>query len=262
MNEEVEVFEVFRVRSNKKDWIEDAIIKEAPLTIFLNGEELVTLLCTPRDQEYLAVGFLATEGFIRKKEDIRDIQIDKTKGIIELEVDNSLMAKTKDFGKRIIPSGCGRGVLFHSIRDTLGCIPAQTNTRISSNKVVNLIRELQRSSFLFKMTGGVHSCALCDTDGIIEFSQDIGRHNALDKVLGRCFLGGVSPEGRIILTTGRVSYEILAKSAKWGIPIIVSRGAATSLAVRLAEKLRVTLIGFARGGRMNIYTHSERITTD
>lgn len=259
MDEQVEKFRVVQLKSGTKEQVEDFAIKETPLTIFLNGEELVTLLCTPNDLRHLAIGFLATEGFIKKEKDIKNIELDIEKGIIKVDVkDLSELAK-ENFTKRMITSGCGKGTIFYNLGDTLGCSIIQSRMEVSHEEIFNLMKKFQKSSSLFRKTGGVHSCALCKDGKILKSKDDIGRHNALDKILGQCFLEGISTYDKLILTTGRISSEILIKGAKWGIPIIVSRGAPTNLAIRLAEKLGITLIGFVRGQRMNIYTHPERI---
>lgn len=259
--EQVENFKVVRVKMDRKERQGDIVVKEAPLTIFLNREELVTLLCTPHDLRYLAIGFLATEGFIKKREDIEDISLDEEKGIIRITAKDTLELAKKAFTKRMITSGCGKGTLFHSIGDTLGCGIVQSGIKnIQHTEIFNLMHKFQRCSTLFRETGGLHSCAICKDRTILKFNEDIGRHNALDKVLGECFLEGISMNDKLVLTSGRVSSEILIKGAKWGISIIISRGAPTNLAIKLAERLGITLIGFVRGQRMNIYTHSERVT--
>jgi len=118
---------------------------------------------------------------------------------------------------------------------------------------------MQRESELYRATGGVHSAALCDNRALLIFSEDIGRHNAIDKIFGKCLIEGIQTDNRVIITSGRISSEILLKIAKRNIPIIVSRSAPTSLAVKLANKLGITLIGFARGKRINIYTNDWRV---
>jgi FdhD protein len=124
------------------------------------------------------------------------------------------------------------------------------------------VKEFQHRSQIYRTTGGVHSAVLCDTGNIIVFSEDIGRHNAVDKIFGECILNGITTDDRIIITSGRVSSEIVLKIARRNVPIIVSKSAPTDLGVRLADNLGVTLVGFVRGRRMNVYTHAGRITTD
>jgi len=163
--------------------------------------------------------------------------------------------------KRLITSGCGRGVSFYSVADVQERPKIESETTISSVNVFALVREFQHRSQIYKTTGGVHSAALCDTGSILLFNEDIGRHNAIDKIFGECVLNGISVDGRVIVTSGRVSSEILLKVVKRDIPVLISRSAPTNLGVRLADDLGVTLIGFVRGERMNVYTNGWRVTT-
>jgi len=136
----------------------------------------------------------------------------------------------------------------------------ESRTEISTQEVFNLVSEFQRRSQVYRATGGVHSAALCDTKSILVFSEDIGRHNAIDKIIGECILNDISTDDHIVITSGRISSEILLKVAKRSIPIVISKSAPTNLGVRLADDLGVTLIGFVRGKRMNVYTNSWRVT--
>lgn len=133
--------------------------------------------------------------------------------------------------------------------------------RAKAVSILNLSNKLNENSQLFKETGGVHSCALCSEEEIIMFHEDVGRHNALDKIVGEAFLKEIPFEDKILITSGRISSEMIIKTAKQRIPIIVSRSAPTELSVGIAKELGITLIGFARGRRMNIYQGEERIIT-
>lgn len=238
--------------------MEDMLALESPLTIYFNDKEIVTMLCTPAYLEELAIGFLVAEGIIREKSDIISSHLDEDKGAIWVEGIEHPLAE-KMFSKRFITTGCGKGMTFYNVLDAQ--IPAvESPFSISTHKVLNFMKEAQYKSSLFKDTGGVHGNALCDENGIIMFRDDIGRHNAADKILGRCFLDEINLAEKILLTTGRISSEILIKVARMGIPIIVSRSAPTALAVKLAEKLGVTVVGFTRANRCNVYTNSQRIT--
>ena len=163
--------------------------------------------------------------------------------------------------KRFITSGCGRGASFYSAADVHEQ-KVESQIGISAIKVFTLVKEFQHRSQVFRTTGGVHSAALCDTKGILIFAEDIGRHNAIDKILGECLLRDISTDDRIIITSGRISSEILLKIAKRNIPMLISKSAPTDLGLRLAHNLGVTLIGFVRGERMNVYTHGWRIATN
>ena len=121
-------------------------------------------------------------------------------------------------------------------------------------------RMLQEKAELFRITGGIHSAALCTPEGVVYFCEDIGRHNAVDKIIGLCLKNSVTIEDKILVTSGRISSEILVKTAKLGIPILISRAAPTTLSIELADKLGITLIGFVRGRRFNVYCHTDRVT--
>jgi len=252
---------IIQFNSGEKSVKKDFIVKEIPFTILVNGQEIVTLLCSPDKLEYLAVGFLLSEGLIKSDTQIKSVNLGKDGHYANVELDGDFQVPQDFFQKRLISSGCGRGSSFYNPRDALDYEPINSDIRISYKQVTDSMRQFQEKSSLFKKTGGVHSAALCNLGEIEIFTEDIGRHNAIDKIFGQCLLKGISTEDKVILTSGRISSEILIKVAKGKIPIIISRAAPTDLAVGLAEKMRVTLIGFVRGKRMNIYTHSFRINS-
>jgi FdhD protein len=146
--------------------------------------------------------------------------------------------------------------------DAQGQRKVESKIEIQTLQVLALVKEFQHRSQIYRTTGGVHSAVLCDTGNIIVFSEDIGRHNAVDKIFGECLLNDIATDDRIIITSGRVSSEIVLKIARRNVPIIVSKSAPTDLGVRLANDLGVTLVGFVRGRRMNVYTHAGRIATN
>jgi FdhD protein len=140
-------------------------------------------------------------------------------------------------------------------------VKVESQTKISALEVFELVMEFQHRSQIFRTTGGVHSAALCDTKSILVFSEDIGRHNAIDKIFGECILKDIPTDDRIIVTSGRVSSEILLKAVKRNIPLLISKSAPTDLGVKLANDLGVTLIGFVRGKRMNVYSNDWRVAS-
>jgi FdhD protein len=241
---------------------EDVVARESPLTIILNNRELVTLLCSPVDLRYLAVGFLFSEGLLKSKDDIKKIMVDDRRGVVRVETEGNQELASDALFKRFITSGCGRGASFYNAVDALDQAKVESQVNVSTLEVLALVKEFQQRSQLYRATGGVHSAALSDTKSIIVFGEDIGRHNAVDKIFGQCILNGLATDGHMIITSGRISSEILLKVARRSIPIIVSKSAPTNLGVRLADNLGVTLIGFVRGKRMNVYTHAERISTN
>ncbi len=245
--------DIFRVKGGEVFQEEDIVILEYPFTIFIDDKEIITLLCSPNSLEYLAVGFIYSEGFINSLSDIGSIRIDEDKGIGYVYLNEMNKFSEKFRGKRTITSGCGKGTVFYNVVDSFKSKKIEYKLPIKVESIKNLVREFNRKSQLFINTGGVHSCALCTDNDIMIFEEDIGRHNALDKVFGKALLEDIDTRDKIVLTSGRISSEILIKVAKRQVPVIVSRSAPTSLSVEMAKELGITLIGFARGEKMNIY---------
>ena len=261
MIDSVEKFPMQRVAKEDRQDTEGIVIKELPLTIILNNRELVTLLCSPSDLKYLAIGFLASEGLLESKDEINRILVDDRRGVVRVETKEDKELASELLFKRIITSGCGTGASLYSAADSASQ-RVDSQMKISAQEVFALANEFQHSSRLYLATHGVHGSALCDTQKILVFSEDIGRHNAIDKIFGECILKDIPTKDRLIITSGRVSSEILHKVAKRDIPILISKSVPTNLGVRLADELGITLVGFVRGKRMNVYTNGWRVVTD
>ena len=260
VEKEIERFPILRVTEQGKSQSEDTVVREFPLTIILNNQELVTLLCSPKDLDYLAVGFLASEGLLKSKDEIKKITVNDQIGAVRVEIKKDFASELSF--KRLITSGCGRGTSLYSVADTKGQLKVESQIAISALNVFTMVKEFQQRSQIFRTTGGVHSAALCDTEGILVFSEDIGRHNAIDKIFGECILRDIPTDDHIIITSGRISSEILLKIAKRNVPILISKAAPTNLGISLANDLGVTLVGFVRGKRMNVYANGWRVVTD
>jgi len=261
MENEVERFPILRLTEESERSIEDVLAREFPLTIILNNQELVTLLCSPKDINYLAVGFLFSEGLLGNKDEIKKITVDNERGVVRLETVEDKEFASELLFKRFITSGCGRGASFYSAADVQALIKVESQIGISALGVLALVKEFQHCSQIYRATGGVHSAALCDRKSMLVFSEDIGRHNAIDKIFGKCLLEDIPTDEHMIITSGRISSEILHKVAKRGIPIIISISAPTNLGVRIADNLGITLISSVRGKRMNVCTNDWRIVT-
>ena len=258
MNNGTVMFDVTRLNKGERSNAEVSIARESPVTIILNDQELVTLLCSPIDLKYLAVGYLSSEGFIENKDEIKSVLVDNKNGIVRVKTIKDKPIIQFDQYKRMITSGCGRGVSFYSEADiTTQKIDSQI--QVYSDNIFELVREFQAGSQIYKETHGVHSAALCSEKRIVIFNEDIGRHNAIDKVFGKCMLENIPTDDLMVITSGRISSEIVYKVAKRHIPIIISISAPTDLGVRTAEKLGITLVSSARGKRMNINTNDWRI---
>ena len=246
---------IIRIKENKKEKILDLVARETTFTILLNKKKLVTLNCTPDKYKYLGLGFLYTSGILRKKEDIVSLEINKKKGLMDIRIEGtSLLPKdiiSNNLWLGICQQAAGEGNPFSFI---------DTSLKINHSLVYSLISEMQERADFFKLTGGVHSCALADKNGsIILFSEDISRYNTIDKILGEALVNDISTEDKIILTSCRITSGILRKIITGKVPVVISRSAPTDCTIKLAQRAGVTLVGFVRGERMNIYSHPQRI---
>jgi len=242
---------------------EDIVVVEHPVTIKINGVEFMTIVCTPEYIEDMAVGFLASERVILKYEDIIDIWVQEELGFINIKTTklNSFYEKLQS--KRYITSCCGmsrQGFVFANDALTAKRM-TEMNVRLTPDECFSLMRKMENSAEIFRVTGGVHNAALCDNNGIVLSRTDIGRHNALDKIYGYCLKNNISVKDKVIVFSGRLSSEILLKVAKIGCEIILTKSAPTELALKLAEDLGITTVGFIRGESFNLYTHPDRIIT-
>jgi len=261
MKDEAGKLSILRVTEQGKGEIEDTVVKESPFTIILDNQELVTLLCSPTNLEYLAAGFLFSEGLLKSKDEIKKIVVDEDRGVVRVETEEAEKFAKDTSSKRLIASGGGRGASLYSAIDAQSQAKVESQVKILAGDVFSLVSQFQHRSQIYRATGGVHSAALCDTEGVLVFGEDIGRHNAIDKVFGECVLKDIPTDGRMIITSGRISSEILLKVTKRNIPIVISVSAPTDLAVRLANDFGVTLIGFVKGKSMNVYTNGWRVAT-
>ncbi|WP_066505131.1 formate dehydrogenase accessory sulfurtransferase FdhD [Abyssisolibacter fermentans] len=251
--EEKTKLEILKVDKDEAIIKHDDIIIEKPYTIFVNEIEISTLLCTPKSIKYLAVGFLFTEGLLNLKTDIKKINIDENKGTVSVELTEFNKFSHNLSGKKTMTLDCRKGTLLYNVIE----FKSKKNYNeilLNKNNIIETMIAFNEQSILFKETGGVHSCALGYNKKIIRFEEDIGRHNAMDKIIGWSILNDINFKDKYILTSGRISSEIIKKVAKCSIPAIISRSAPTSLSIQIAEKLNIMIIGFARGRKMNIYT--------
>lgn len=244
-----------RIKGNKIEEISDLVAKEITFTILLNKKKLVTLNCSPEKYKYLGLGFLYTSGILQKKEDIISLDINEKQGLMNIKI-KGVSLSSED----IIDSNLWIGSYQQLEEQKETPLPTDTSLKINNNLVYSLISEMQERANFFKLTGGVHSCALVDKQGsIILFSEDISRYNSIDKILGEAFVNNITTEDKIVLTSCRITSGILRKIIIGKLPIVISRAAPTDLAIKLAKRMGITLVGFVREKRMNIYTHPERI---
>ncbi len=232
--------------------VEDLVAVEKKVRISVNGAEIVGLYCTPYMVRELVVGLMMTEGVIRGNWCADRMSIEYGDDIrVDIPAEGEIVTEGKT-----ITSGCVGGVTFEEKTHTE---PVEDPFAVDKESLRCIFRDFQARSELYKLTGCIHSAALSDGKAIICFAEDIGRHNAVDKVIGYALLENIPFSGKIMLASGRISSEISSKCSRWGIPILATRTAPTNLAVEIAEKRGVTVVGFVRGGRFNVYTHPERI---
>jgi len=237
----------------------DVVATEVPVTIMVDGLEIATLMGTPEHLDDLARGFLFTSGLMQRSGDFLGCEVDEAHWVVYARLGHKV--EPSQLFRRTFTSGCGKGVMFSSPLELAGRSPLSAGFAIAGVRVQELANWFRRHSDLHHATGGVHTVAL-SVDGADPelIRDDVGRHNAADKVVGRALAMGVDLERTLLVTSGRISSEIVHKTRRAGIPVLVSLGAPTHQAVLLAHDLNLTLIGFARQNRFSIFAAPERIT--
>ena len=225
---------------------------EMQLTIYLNLRELVTILCSPTKLNFLVLGFLYAEGIISSMGDVVMMRVCDEESEVDVRLSNPEYELPTM--KRTLTSGCGGGATFKTegkrVDSDLAVTPAE---------VLSLMKQLLEQMELYRLSGGVHASALADNKNLIVVAEDIGRHNTFYKIQGECLLRGIATRDRLLLSTGRVSSEMLLKAAGMQIPVVVSRTSPTGRGISLARDLGIALVGYARGGRLTVYSHPERL---
>lgn len=250
-------YEIIRINGDSKILEEDLVVVETAFTIFIDGEEIITILSSPKALKELCVGYIFSEGWVEKLEDIKNIDLDLINSTAHIDLEKASGLDESFRRKKSIASSGGKASLFSNLLDSLKSQKIKEPLKLDLEIVKKNMIDFNRRSELFQKTGGVHSCGLYFQDEMLVFEEDIGRHNALDKIIGRALLDRIDLEDKMVLTSGRVSSEILIKIAKRGISTIVSMSAPTNLAIELAKELSINLLGFVRGERLNIYTNLE-----
>jgi len=239
-----------RIDGEKFEKATHEVIEEVPFALFINGRHAMTAMLSPVALEDFVTGYLFTEQIVKDVDEIESIRIEK----------NRLSVITKNLfkvlgPKKTILSGCGGSA---SYIDAEKLPKIRSDFTINTGAIGSLLKSVLNSE-LHRTTGGIHIVALADKEKIIAVSEDIGRHNALDRIIGSGIRSGVDLSKTFVIVSGRISSEMVRKCLIADIPVIVSRGATTTLAVEIAEKAGLTVVGFVRAGRMNVYSHPYRI---
>jgi len=248
---------VYRYEGARCQSFETQVVTETSVTLSVNGDDWLALLCTPLDIEALAVGFLFNEGMIQSKAEIASVRVCPTGDNVDVWLTHAV-EKPAQWRRT---SGCTGGVTGVSteITPVVNSQPSSEGMKLTPEQVTALVNKLFAAQDLYQTAGGVHTSALSDGKSILIAAEDIGRHNTLDKIAGRCLLDGVNPRQRVLITTGRVSSEMMQKAARIGASVVISRTAPSSLSIQIAEQSGITLIGYARRDRFTVYCHPQRV---
>ncbi|MDQ0254875.1 FdhD protein [Evansella vedderi] len=235
--------------------------EEYPISLYVNGEELATYQLTNNDLIDWTYGHLFTEGIIDQAEDVVEISLLEGKIYVQLGGDVEVTPMLKR--KKYITAGCGNGVTFFSMTDVKKLPKIQkSNRQMPLTYLLKKRHEFAKASPMYNATGGMHGACIVEENGEITVREDIGRHNAVDKIIGAALQRKLDPKTLILLTTGRISYEMLAKTARFGFEIVGSRTAATKQAVQLAKFLGIEVVGYIRGKVAVVYTNNGNVIND
>lgn len=231
--------------------VDAEVIEESQVTLYANGQEITSLMCTPGDFKALALGFLKNEGIIDQLRDVREITVSRHDSRVDVWLNHPLSQTWTN------PSSGDAGMDY--IDPEWQFAPLYDSLRIRPELLGRLFNQLQGPESLYARTRGVHTAALARGDQILALAEDVGRYNAIDKVVGSCLLAGIEMRGLILLTTGRISSETMRKAARIGCPLVASRNSPTSLSVEMADAWNISLVGYVRQGSLRVYSHPERL---
>jgi FdhD protein len=254
------VYDIVEFSEGKFQKKQITAIQEIPLTIQLNGREVVTLLCTGKHPKSLAVGFLKSDGLITDLRQLKSIRVEEGSDRLVVHVETSHDPFQAQRPEYTITSGCGKGTNFSRNVETVAATKVTSPLRVMPEQILRLVRELHKRSVLYRATRGCHNASLATPEEILIFREDIGRHNAIDMICGECFVSEIPTNDKLIVSTGRVASEILLKVIRLGVPILVSGSAATRFSVDLARRTNMTLVGKVEEGTFVVYNDGGRIT--
>lgn len=230
-------------------------IVETPVSLTVNGKEWITFMCTPIHLEELAVGFLYNEGIIQSMDQVADVRLCEHGDNVDVWLNQDAEQPTN--WRRT--SGCTGGVTAVDLLAKPNVNFGENRFQVQPEAIMDMVEKLFESQELYRDTGGVHTSALSDGEKVVLAADDIGRHNTLDKIAGLCLMQNIFPENRILITTGRISSEMLQKAAQLNAPILISRTSPSSLSIEMAQRYGITLIGYARKHRFNVYSNPQRV---
>ena len=241
--------------------IETAVVMERPLTLFLNAREIVTMMTIGDHPDYLAVGYLLNQNMLRPEDRIVSIDYDDEIETVVVRTDHETDFEDK-LKRKTLTSGCAQGTVFGDLMEKFEEVRLDPAAVLRTSWLYALTRKINTAPSLYLAAGAIHGCVLCEEDRPLLYMEDVGRHNAIDKIAGYMHLNHISPTGKIFYTTGRLTSEMVIKTVQMGIPILVSRSGFTAWGVDLARQVGLTLVGRTRGKRFIALSGEERIVYD
>lgn len=241
--------------------IETAVVTEQPLTLFLNAREIVTMMTIGDHPDLLAVGYLLNQNMLRTDDEITGIDYDGDISTIVVRTRRKTDYEEK-LKKKVQTSGCAQGTAFGDLMEEFDKVTLSKTARLKTSWLYALTKKINTEPSLYLKAGAIHGCVLCHHDRPLVYMEDVGRHNAVDKIAGYMLLNGVTADDKIFYTTGRLTSEMVIKTVKMGIPVLVSRSGFTAWGVELAKKSGLTLVGRARGKRFVCLSGEERLEFD
>jgi FdhD protein len=241
--------------------IESSVTVERPLTLYLNGQEIVTMMTIADRPEDLALGYLLNQNMLRPDDEVTAVDHDEDLGVVVVRT-----ARGTDFEqklkKKTLTSGCAQGTAFGDLMENFSQVRLPASAELRTSWLYRLLHRINTLPTLYLEAGAIHGCALCFQDQPVAYMEDVGRHNAVDKIAGWMFREGVSGGDKIFYTTGRLTSEMVIKTVRMGIPILVSRSGFTAWGVELAREVGLTLVGRCKGRRFVALAGEERIVFD
>jgi FdhD protein len=235
-----------------------AIAGEHPLTLYVDKREIVTLMTLGQAPEALAIGYLRNQRLVRSIDEIAEVQVDWETDAVAVTTRGGLDGLDEKMGKRTVTTGCGQGTVFGSLMDEVDTIRLRADVRLEEETLYELLDAVRRHETIYKSAGAVHGCALASAGDILYFVEDVGRHNAVDAIAGQMWLDGVDGSDKIFYTTGRLTSEMVIKTAQMGIPFLVSRSGLTQMGHEIATRVGITMIGRAVNKHYLLFTGRER----
>jgi len=241
--------------------VETVVVTERPLTLYLNAREIVTMMTIGDHPDLLAVGYLLNQNMLKTDDVITGIDYDDDIETVVVRTERQTDFEEK-LKKKTRTSGCAQGTVFGDLMEAFDDVKLAPDARLKTSDLYQLTRKINTEPSLYLKAGAIHGTVLCQGGSPLVYMEDVGRHNAVDKIAGYMFLNGVSPEDKTFYTTGRLTSEMVIKTVKMGIPILVSRSGFTAWGVDLARRAGLTLIGRARGKRFVCVSGEERLVFD